>query len=602
LNGGIDFTYTVSGDAATISGYTGSGGAVVVPAAIVHNGTACPVVSIGKNAFTDNSTLTAVTLPEGLTSIGMNAFSGCTGLTSITLPSSLTSIGNNGFFFCTGLTSVTLPASLTTIGSKVFYGCASLTSLTLPEGLTSIGSTAFSGCTKLASVTLPSSLTSIGMSAFSGCNGLTSVTLPEGLSSIGPSAFSDCKGLTSVNLPASLTTWGANAFSNCTALTSVTLSEGLTKLGDQTFQYCTGLTSITLPASLASFNVNAFQFCSNLADITVAAENTAFATMEGVLFNKALNTLLLYPAGRSGNSYTVPNGVISIDRDAFHGCTNLTSVTLPEGMTNIDSSTFQNCTKLTSVTLPASLRGIANEAFRDCNDLSAAYFLGSLPNQLNTGSFSNAHPDLVVYYHVSQAASWSGYTTYPAQAFCILTLDRQDGGAPENSYAALTDGRLAAPAEPTRDNYTFGGWYKEAACTNAFDFGSETVTGDVTLYAKWTATAENPKYTVAPVEDVSVYEVGEIEGIKTMTVKTSVTGLKYFGTLITPVVEHEGQEAVVFVHLRDGVQLSLNITKADFDVVEEAQSGFNVMAGDIVKVFIMDDLTNDVNHNPILLQ
>ncbi len=126
---------------------------------------------------------------------------------------------------------------------------------------------------------------------------------------------------------------------------------------------------------------------------------------------------------------------------------------------------------------------------------------------------------------------------------------------------------------------------------------------DVTVTVQFEDISQAPKYTVAPVESVSVYEVGETEdGIKTMTVKIGVTGLKYFGTLITPVIEHGGEEAVVFTHLRDGIQSSLNVTKADFDLVGEAQSGFNVEAGDMVKVFIVDDLTNDVDHNPTLLQ
>ncbi len=111
------------------------------------------------------------------------------------------------------------------------------------------------------------------------------------------------------------------------------------------------------------------------------------------------------------------------------------------------------------------------------------------------------------------------------------------------------------------------------------------------------------KYTVVPVEDESVYEVGATtDGIKTMTVKTGITGLKYFGTQITPVVEHEGQEAVLFVHLRNGVQLSLNVTKAEFDIVDNAQAGFNVEPGDMVKVYIVDGLTNAVDFNPTLLQ
>ena len=59
---------------------------------------------------------------------------------------------------------------------------------------------------------------------------------------------------------------------------------------------------------------------------------------------------------------------------------------------------------------------------------------------------------------------------------------------------------------------------------------------------------------------------------------------------------------MVFTHLRNGSQLQINSTKADFDVVDIAQAGFNVQAGDVIKVFIVDELTNAVDHNPVILQ
>ena len=65
------------------------------------------------------------------------------------------------------------------------------------------------------------------------------------------------------------------------------------------------------------------------------------------------------------------------------------------------------------------------------------------------------------------------------------------GTAP--SAATVDDGaKVSKPSDPTAAGYTFGGWYKEAACTNAWNFNSDTVTADVTLFAKWTAN----KYTV----------------------------------------------------------------------------------------------------------
>jgi uncharacterized repeat protein (TIGR02543 family) len=45
---------------------------------------------------------------------------------------------------------------------------------------------------------------------------------------------------------------------------------------------------------------------------------------------------------------------------------------------------------------------------------------------------------------------------------------------------------ITEPTPPVRTGYTFGGWYKEAACTNAWNFSTDAVTVETTLYAKWT--------------------------------------------------------------------------------------------------------------------
>ena len=49
--------------------------------------------------------------------------------------------------------------------------------------------------------------------------------------------------------------------------------------------------------------------------------------------------------------------------------------------------------------------------------------------------------------------------------------------------------KISAPTAPTADGYTFGGWYKESACTNAWDFANDVVTEATTLFAKWTFNA-----------------------------------------------------------------------------------------------------------------
>lgn len=60
------------------------------------------------------------------------------------------------------------------------------------------------------------------------------------------------------------------------------------------------------------------------------------------------------------------------------------------------------------------------------------------------------------------------------------------GTAPAPKTGLSYNDTLTQPTSPTETGYTFGGWYKEAACTNAWNFATDKVTQNTTLYAKWT--------------------------------------------------------------------------------------------------------------------
>lgn len=72
-----------------------------------------------------------------------------------------------------------------------------------------------------------------------------------------------------------------------------------------------------------------------------------------------------------------------------------------------------------------------------------------------------------------------------------VAFNSNGGSACDTKFVATADGKLVKPADPTRDGYTFGGWFTDEACTQAYDF-STPVTADLTLYAKWTKNATNP--------------------------------------------------------------------------------------------------------------
>jgi len=186
------YTYVTNSDnvSITITGYTGAGGAVVVPNTI--KGYA--VTNIGNSAFNGITTITSVTIPASVTNIGVGAFESCTNLVRITLVNGLTYIGSSAFFG-SGLTNIVVPNSVTTIGDDAFFGCP-LAGATLSQSLTSIGSFVFCNCTNLPGVTIPASVTSIGNSAFQSCTSLKKMIIPKSVTSIGILAFQACTNLT----------------------------------------------------------------------------------------------------------------------------------------------------------------------------------------------------------------------------------------------------------------------------------------------------------------------------------------------------------------------------------------------------------------------
>jgi uncharacterized repeat protein (TIGR02543 family) len=86
------------------------------------------------------------------------------------------------------------------------------------------------------------------------------------------------------------------------------------------------------------------------------------------------------------------------------------------------------------------------------------------------------------YTHV--AADTTVTAGYDAVLY-IVSFDSQ-GGSAVGSATAYYDSKIAEPVEPEQESEIFSGWYKEADCTNAWNFASDTVTSNRTLYAKWT--------------------------------------------------------------------------------------------------------------------
>ena len=189
---------------------------------------------------------------------------------------------------------------------------------------------------------------------------------------------------------------GSYAFYGCTGLKSIELPDKLKVVQGSVFEGCSALSAISIPKSVVSIGYTAFT-CDNLTAIQVDAENAAFSSKDGVLFNKTQTILICYPSGKTAASYTIPDSVTTVGdwsffgatylthvtignsvtalRDAaFSGCSSLTNSALSGQLTTIRDLVFSECTALTSLTLPSGIAYIGSAAFRGCTNLTDVTF------------------------------------------------------------------------------------------------------------------------------------------------------------------------------------------------------------------------------------
>ena len=385
-----NYNYYILDAGIHLTEYIGSNTVVEIPEYIDGK----KVVGLGS-IFKSNTTVSSVTISDGIKAIPYRMFYGCTSLTSVTIPDSVTSIGDDAFSGCTSLTSVTIGDGVTSIGSSAFSGCTSLTSVRIGDSVTSIGDYAFYDCASLTSVTIPDSVTSIGDWAFGNCDSLTSVTIPNSVTSIGSSAFRWCDSLTSVTIGNSVTSIGEDAFYCCTSLKSVTIGNSVTSIGDWAFEDCRSLDDVYYTSDIASWlnisfsneTANPLNNGANLylngelaTDIVIPDSVTsiggfAFAGCTAEINwgnNPTIGTIGSYAfSGYRGTSVTIPNSVTSIGGSAFEDCDSLTSITIGDGVKSIGSYAFAYCRSLTSVTIPNSVTSIGGSAFEHCDSLTS---------------------------------------------------------------------------------------------------------------------------------------------------------------------------------------------------------------------------------------
>ena len=215
--------------------------------------------------------------------------------------------------------------------------------------------------------------------------------------SIGKDAFDHCQNIESVIIPNSVNTIGNSAFGSCVNLTSVTIPNSVTTVEPGAFYSCLNLATVYIPASVTK--IDAFEMCTSLTEINVDNDNTEYTSEDGVLFSKDKKTLVSYPVGKTGESYSIPSTVTKIEESAFaYG--RLKTINIPESVTSIGEDAFMYSNTLQSVTIPNSVATLGEDAFMYCSALTSVILSESITNiyrytfrgcsQLNFNVFDNA--------------------------------------------------------------------------------------------------------------------------------------------------------------------------------------------------------------------
>lgn len=449
-----------------------------------------------------------VVLPTGITELGNCAFDGCVNLTQINLPEGLTCLGEFGFNLCHSLASVTLPSTLKTIDAYAFSDCIALETLVIPEGVTSIGDYAFAGAINLANLTVPKSLKVIGNVAFMNCPKLEQLPLPEDsqLESIRSLAFVDT-GLKEFTVPATVTEIAYQAFVN-------TQLERITFLGNAPFLNQSPYSETNdIFASYFGTSRNISAFYPGGDDTWTAQVQERYGAVRQEYIAPNITWIPTFGVADNDSGFDPEaDGLDKVLEEVLKEYDSAENPSVQLAISNVDRS------ELTEEVLDAM-----EEAAEDKNiefmDISLNLVLDNVPT--NLGSQNNhiivitlnydslGKQNMVVYrYHngkvdtLTQSPNSDGefievkngkliihakkFSPY-AVGFDPIPVVRFDTG--EGSEVAPLEveagNKITQPADPTREHYIFRGWYSDEACTDAWDFTADTVSADITLYAKW---------------------------------------------------------------------------------------------------------------------
>lgn len=316
-------------------------------------------------------------------------------------------------------------------------------------------------------------------------------------------------------------TIGYNAFEGATKIKTLTLGENVTSVGDFAFKGCTALRTINLN-KVNSIGNGAFRGCKSLQFVTVSEDNEHYFVEHNVLYNKNKTTLVLYPTSNyEFDNFSIPKSVDTIRGGAFEGeDLQLEIVLIGANVKEVSYNAFIDCKNLKIYYIPDADGGIPagwNENWHNLSEKEAADNISAFNGRECTITFDSHGGSAVeavlqyekFYISTPETPIREGYrfdgwyltdsylteqkVKFPYQVDgdrtlhakwvkrCTIKFDTKDGGTEIPDVVQDEGYTVAKPADPTRENYRFAGWYLGG---REYNFDS-VVSQDLTIEAKW---------------------------------------------------------------------------------------------------------------------
>ena len=443
----------------------------------------------GGNLYVNNTKVTTLTIPNGVTAIanyafvgfagitsiqfnkattiGAFAFAGCHGLTNVTIPSGVTALGNNSFAYCTHLQSMTIPASVTSLGNLVLYNCQALTDIHVNwTGTVPTWQSNFTSKSPQSSITLH--VPCGAGEAYYAASGWKNYTITgSGNSSYTLTVQSGNSAMGTVQIDMDAAGMTVSKSVHCEDSHTITAIPAVSSTNCSYFvQWNDGNKDNPRNVGISANKTFIAQFEEGVGEGTCGDNVTWNLSCDGVLTisgtgamtNFGNSTAAPWSGSRESiTSIVIQNGITNIGTYAFYNCAALQNITIPNSVTKIGANAFYGCVSLQHIAIPNSVTSIASYAFYNCSTL-ASVTIPSGVTLIEAYTFANCY--LLASVDIPNGVTSIGYDAfYNCSSLASVTIPNTVVSIGSDAFRFCSSLQsLTIPSSVTTiSSYAFGG-------------------------------------------------------------------------------------------------------------------------------------------------